>query len=74
MKEICCIKCKKSINNLKSLTSHIFIIKFYFFLLFVTSVEVKIKQLFIQEESIEILKIHCLITNIEGYQKMYNHV
>ena len=32
------------------------------------------KQLFMKEESIEILKIHCLITNIEGYQKMYNHV
>ena len=34
----------------------------------------KDKQLFMEEESIEILKIHCLITNIEGYQKIYNHV
>ena len=32
------------------------------------------KQLFMKEESIEILKIHCLITNIERYQKIYNHV
>ena len=27
-----------------------------------------------EEESIEILKILGLITNIEGYQKIYNHV
>ena len=32
------------------------------------------KQLFMKEESIQILKIHCLITNIEGYQKINNHV
>ena len=32
------------------------------------------KQLFMKEKSIKILKIHCLITNIEGYQKTYNRV
>ena len=32
------------------------------------------KQLFMKEESIEILRINCLITNTEGYQKIYNHV
>ena len=32
------------------------------------------KKLFKEEESIEILKIIGLITNIEEYQKMYNYV
>ena len=32
------------------------------------------KQLFMEEESIEILKSRCLITNIEAYQKIYSHV
>ena len=32
------------------------------------------KQLFVEEESIEILKSHRLITNIEEYQKIYSHV
>ena len=32
------------------------------------------ENIFIEEESIEMLKILCLITNIEEYQKIYNHV
>ena len=32
------------------------------------------KQLFMKEESIEILEIYCLMTNIEEYQRIYNHV
>ena len=32
------------------------------------------KKVFKEEESTEILKIHGLITNIEEYQKVYNHV
>ena len=32
------------------------------------------KQLFIEEESVEISKSHCLITNIEKYQKIYSDV
>ena len=32
------------------------------------------ENIFIEEESIEMLKILCLITNIEKYQKIYNHV
>ena len=32
------------------------------------------KKLFEEEESIEILKILCLISNIEEYQKLYDHV
>ena len=34
----------------------------------------KYKKIFEEEESIEILKILNLITNIEEYQKIYNHV
>ena len=34
----------------------------------------KYKKIFEEEESIEILKILGLITNIEEYQKIYNHV
>ena len=33
-----------------------------------------IKKIFKEEESIEILKILGLITNIDEYQKLYNHV
>ena len=32
------------------------------------------KQIFKEEESIKVLKILGLITNIEEYQKLYNHV
>ena len=32
------------------------------------------EQIFIEEESIKILKILGSITNTEGYQKIYNHV
>ena len=31
------------------------------------------KQFFMEEEWIEILKSHCLITNIEEHQKIYSH-
>ena len=32
------------------------------------------KKIFKEEKSVEILKIFGLITNIEEYQKIYNHV
>ena len=32
------------------------------------------ENIFKEEESVEILKILGLITNIEEYQKIYNHV
>ena len=32
------------------------------------------KKIFKEEDSIEMLKILALITNIEEYQKLYNHV
>ena len=31
-------------------------------------------KIFKEEESIEILKIHGLLTNIEEYQKIYGHI
>ena len=34
----------------------------------------KNEKIYKEEESIEILKIFGLITNIEEYQKIYNHV
>ena len=40
----------KSIKNLKSLNYHIFLIKYYFFLVFITSMEGE--QIYIEEESI----------------------
>ena len=42
------------------------------FLNFAVIVVINIK-IFKEEESIEILKILGLITNIEEYQKIYNH-
>ena len=53
----------KSTNNLKTLEYYVLIIKHYFFLVFVTSMDVKIK-IFKEEESIGILKILGLIVNI----------
>ena len=43
------------------------------FLFFTVSVVMNMKKIF-KEESMEILKILGLITNIEEYQKIYNHV
>ena len=48
MKKICSTKFK-SIKKLKSLKYHIFAIKHYFFLVFLASVEVKIKKYLKQE-------------------------
>ena len=72
MSEIYCIKCKKY-KGLKSLKYHIFAIKHYFFLVFVIKCGSEDEQIFMEEESIKILKIIGLITNIEEYQKIYNH-
>ena len=46
---------KKGIKNLKNIKHHIFVIKHYFFLVFVTNVEVKMEKIFKEEESIEII-------------------
>ena len=63
--KIYCIKCNK-VRKFKN--PKILYILDQFFLLFVTSVAVMIKKIFKEEESIEILKILCLIKNIEEYQ------
>ena len=44
------------------------------FLLFTVSVVMNIKKIFKEEDSIEILKIIGLITNIGEFLKLYNHV
>ena len=46
---------KKGIKNLKNLKHYIFVIKHYFFLVFVTNAEVKMEKIFKEEESIEII-------------------
>ena len=43
------------------------------FLLFTVSVVINIIKIYKEEDSIETLKILDLITNIEEYQKLYNH-
>ena len=41
--------------------------------MFTISVVMNVKNIFKEEESIEILKILGLINNIEEYQKIYNY-
>ena len=62
-----------NIENLKTLKYHIFLKK-QIFLLFTVSVAMNIKKIFKKEDSFEILKVLGLITIIEKYQKLYNHV
>ena len=42
--------------------------------MFTVNVVKNMKKIFKEEELFEILKILGLIDNIEGYQKIYNHV
>ena len=65
----------KSINNLKSLKCHIFVTKHYLFLVILTSVDEQSEdeKIFMEEKLVKILKLLGLITNIEDYQKIYNH-
>ena len=62
-----------SIENLKTWNYHIFSKK-HSFLLFTVRVVMNIKRKFKEKDSIEILKILGLITNIDEYQKIYNHI
>ena len=52
--------------NFKNLKYHVFVIKHYLFLVFVTSVEVKMEKIFKEEESTEILKNFILINNMQN--------
>ena len=58
-----------NLENLKNLNYHVFLKNIRSFAVIVV-INIKI---FKEEESIEILKILGLITNIEEYQKIYNH-
>ena len=52
--------------NFKNLKYHVFVIKHYLFLVFVTTVEVKMEKIFKEEESTEILKNFILINNMQN--------
>ena len=75
LRKIYCIKCKKY-KELNSWKYHIIVIKYYFFLVFLRSVEVKMNNHLWRENqlSIKILKLLVLLNNIEEYQKIYSHV
>ena len=72
MPEIYCIKCKKYKEFKKPETWYI-----CYKTLLLSSICKKCgsedEQIFMEEESIKILKILRLITNIKEYQKTYNH-
>ena len=63
-----------NIENLETLKYHIFFKKHQIFLLFTVNMVMNIKKTFKEEESMEILRILSLITNIEDYRKLYNHL
>ena len=65
VRKICFINCKKY-KELKRRRKW-FAIKHYFFLVFVTSVEVKMKKIFKEEESTELAK------NFLVWLKIYNY-
>ena len=73
MREVYCIKCKKYKEFKKPKISYI-----CYKTLLLSSICNKCgsedEQTFTEEESTKILKIIGLITNIEEYQKIYNHV
>ena len=73
MSEIYCIKCKKY-KELKKPKISCICYKTLLLSSICNKCEREDEQLFIEEESNEILKILCLITNIKEYQKIYNHV
>ena len=63
-----------NIENLKELKYDTFLKKHWLFLLFTVNAVMNTKKIFKEEDSFEILKIFGLITNIEEYQKIYNHI
>ena len=62
-----------NIENLKTLKYHIFLKTLDLFTVCCKCGH-ECKKICKEEESMEILKILDLITNIEEYQKLYNHV
>ena len=63
MRRIYCINCKKY-KEFKKLKYHIFVTKHYFFLVFVTSVEMKMKIYLKKKNPLRYKKIFGLIENI----------
>ena len=54
----------KSIKNLKTLKDHTFMIKYYFVLVFVMSVIMRMIKTFEEENLIEMFKFHGSINNM----------
>ena len=61
-------------QNLKKLKCYIFKKKILNLCIVYSKCSHKDEKIFKEEESIEILKILALISNLHEYQKMYNHV
>ena len=62
-----------NIENLKKLKYHTFLKKTLSLSIVYSKCGHEYQKIFKEKESIEILKIHGLINNIEKYQKLYNH-
>ena len=63
-----------NIENLKSLKYHMFFKKILDLSVVYSKSGHEYKKIFKERDSNEILKIFGLITNIEEYRKIYNHV
>ena len=63
-----------NIENLKSLKYHMFLKNILDLSVVYSRSGYEYKRIFKERDSNEILKIFGLITNIEEYQKIYNHV
>ena len=74
MRETYCFICKKYKEFKNSKISYIFYKKFLFSSILNKCESEYEKKKIMEEESVEILKILGLITNMEKYQKIYNHV
>ena len=61
-------------DNLETLKYHIFFKKTLGLFIFHNNCGHECKKIFKEKESVQILKILGLITNIEEYQQLYNHV
>ena len=72
MRKTYCNKCKKYKEFKKPKISYISCKTFLLFSI-CNKCGREDEQIFMEEESIKILKIFGLITNIEKYQKIYNH-
>ena len=69
MREIYCIKCKKKYKEFKKPKISYICYKILLLSIARNKCRGKDKELFMEEESIEILESHCLVTNINSIRK-----